>query len=106
MSKDFNVYKWRREQLVENEELTSPEANIAKEFTGKYSTQPNTMFSDRYDGSYRVQIYDKNSTLNMDNPESKMEVKEFFKSKGYDLFDITLDDRFKSWIWDFNFRRL
>ena len=105
MNKDFNVYKWRREQLVENEESTSPEKQLTKEFTNKYSTQPNLIFSDRGNNEYRVQIYDRNLNLNMDHPESKMEVKEFFKNKGYDLYDIFLDDRSRSWIWDFNFRK-
>jgi len=105
MNKDFNVYKWRREQLVENEEPTSSEKDLAKEFTNKYSSQPNLMFSERGGDGYRVQIYDKNLSLNMDHPESKIEVKEFFKSRGYDLYDIFLDDRYKSWIWDFNFRK-
>jgi len=105
MNKDFNVYKWRRNQLVESEMDTSPEKDIAQEFTKKYSTQPNIKFSDRGRGEYRVQIYDRDSKLNFDNSESKKEAKEFFESKGY-IVNINLDDRSRSWIWDFDFKKI
>jgi hypothetical protein len=104
MNKDFNVYKWRREQLVENKELISPE-ELAKEFTKEYSTQPNLMFSDRGEGGYRVQIYSKNLKKDMFYPENKKEAKEFFQNKGYNLYSIFDDDRSKNWIWDFNFKK-
>ena len=105
MSKDFNVYKWRRDQLIENEAPSSPEYQVAKEFTKEYSTQPNIKFSNHGGDGYRVQIYEKDSKLRFDHPESKIEVKEFFKNKGYTV-DINLDDRFRSWIWDFDFKKI
>jgi hypothetical protein len=105
MNKDFNVYKWRRDHLVENEIDASPEYQVAKKFTEKYSTQPNIKFSDRGQGKYRVQLYDSNSKFDFNNLESKKEAKEFFESEGYTV-DINLDDRSRSWIWDFDFKKI
>ena len=101
MRKDFNVYQWRRDHLFENKIIKSPE-EIAKEFTKKYSDQPNIKFSDRGGDKYRVQIYDKNSKLIFDNPKSKEDATDFFDREGY-IVNISLDDKPKSWVWDFDF---
>ena len=61
MSKDFNVYKWRRDHLVENEN------EVKGEFRDERSTQSKSMYVPKFDkegnvikekGNYETKQYD------------------------------------------------
>ena len=64
MNKDFNVYKWRREHLNENQNVTK---NITGEFRDERSTQSKSMYDPKtkqdnvvkdYDGYFRIKTSD------------------------------------------------
>lgn len=62
MNKDFNVYKWRREHLNENQNVTE---NITGEFRDERSTQSKSMYVPKFDeegnvagGDYETKQYD------------------------------------------------
>jgi len=95
MNKDFNVYKWRRDQLVENEALSSPEYQVAKEFTNMFSSQENTNYRDLGGGRHRVKISDRNKKSGWSNDS----IMKFFNEKGYTLDNIFDDEEFKNqWV--------
>lgn len=94
MNKDFNVYKWRREHLVENETSVTPDElfkafNDDKELGNKRSYHR--------DDQNRIKI------LSRFAPDEKKAI-AFFKSKGYnveitDTWDMIDPSEEKPQIW-------
>jgi len=95
MNKDFNVYKWRRDYLVENETPSSSEYQVAKEFTSMFSQQKNINYTDLGGGKHRIKISDRTIKPNWDD----VLISKFFNEKGYTLDNIFDDDEFKNqWV--------